>query len=227
MKRESGAERLTQKEKLKGGRNRQADTGEYRLIFTFPIILSFSFSLLLASFPESCSLIITYSSFLVLSCLVLQGSKGIVEEVHLIWSIRDASLFDLFAVELLTPIILETPGVFVHLYITGSREFKVLEPKEILMNYNDNKEMRKSLDKDKNRSVLNEKVFENKIIDEESSIDIDFQSGRTYSMDGYVYKNDSNGDVSDMADTLTAALIISEGIAPKSFNVSFRRADYG
>ena len=87
--------------------------------------------------------------------------------------------------------------------------------------------MRKSLDKDKHRSVLNEKVFENKIIDEESSIDIDFQSGRTYSMDGYVYKNDSNGDVSDMADTLTAALIISEGIAPKSFNVSFRRADYG
>ena len=139
----------------------------------------------------------------------------------------DASLFDLFAVELLTPIILETPGVFVHLYITGSREFKVLEPKEILMNYNDNKEMRKSLDKDKHRSVLNEKVFENKIIDEESSIDIDFQSGRTYSMDGYVYKNDSNGDVSDMADTLTAALIISEGIAPKSFDVSFRRADYG
>ena len=173
--------------------------------------------------PDSHFLLSSFTS------LVLQGSKGIVEDVHLIWSIRDASLFDLFAVELLTPIILETPGVFVHLYITGSKEFKVLEPKEILMNYNDNKEMRKSLDKDKNRSVLNEKVFENKIAkdDEESSIAQSSEPAVAYSMGGYIHKNDSNGDVSDMAGISPAALIISEGIAPKSFNISFRRADYG
>ena len=161
------------------------------------------------------------------SPLILQGSKGNVEEVHLIWSMTDASLFDVFALEVLTPIIRETTGVYVHLCVTGSKEFKVLEPKGILLNYDDNKEMRKSLSKDKNRSVLSEMEFENEIIDEESSIDIDFQSVRTYSMGEYVYKNDSNGDVADMTDVSTAALIISEGIAPKNFNVSFRRADCG
>ena len=150
-----------------------------------------------------------------------------MEEVHLIWSMRDASLFDIFALELLTPIIRETPGVFVHLCITGTKEFNVLEPKAILLNYDDNKEMRTSLNKDKNRSVLSEMVFENEIIDEERSIDIDFQSVRTYSMGGYIHKNDSNGDIAGMTDVSTAALIISEGIPAKNFNVSFRRADYG
>ena len=163
------------------------------------------------------------------SLLVLQGSKGNVEEVHLIWSMRDASLFDIFALELLTPIIRGTPGVFVHLCITGTKEFKVLEPKMIISKYNDNKEMRTSLNRDKNRSVLSEMVFENKIVkcDEENSIAYDSEPALAYSMGGYIHKNDSNGDVGDMAGISPAALIISEGIPPKNFNVNFRRADYG
>ena len=141
----------------------------------------------------------------------------------------DASLFDVFALEVLTPIIRETTGVYVHLCVTGSKEFKVLEPKGILLNYDDNKEMRKSLSKDKNRSVLSETIFENRIVkcDEENSIANDSEPAVAYSMGEYAYKNDSNGDVADMTGISPAALIISEGIAPKNFNVSFRRADYG
>lgn len=41
------------------------------------------------------------------------------------WSVREASLFDLFAEEVLTPLHLNTPGVFVHLYVTGHKGFPV------------------------------------------------------------------------------------------------------
>ena len=85
-----------------------------------------------------------------------------MKEVHLVWSIREASLFDLFAEEVLRPLQSQVPGVFVHLYITGTPSFPVLGVEEILDNVQRKKEEIKcsmkeeeSSVKDQHRSVLN------------------------------------------------------------------------
>ena len=61
-----------------------------------------------------------------------QGSAGSVRNIHLVWSIRHASLFDLFASEVLSPLANNLPGVFVHLFITGTPEFIVSTPDKML-----------------------------------------------------------------------------------------------
>ena len=150
-----------------------------------------------------------------------------MEELHLIWSIRDASLFDVFAVDILTPIISQTPGVYVHLHITGTDAFEVLEPKEILTNHNNNNVMRKNFNEDKNRSVLSGKIFEhnNNIIDidEENKVESKRLPPAAYSM------NNDSGNMNDyeMTGISPIALIKSENVVPKSFNVNFHRGDYG
>ena len=54
--------------------------------------------------------------------------------LHLVWTIREASLFDVFARKILKPLIYNIPGVFVHLYITGTPAFPIQTPLEILYN---------------------------------------------------------------------------------------------
>ena len=62
----------------------------------------------------------------------MQGSAGSARNVHLVWSIRHASLFDLFAREVLSPLANSLPGVFVHLFITGTPQFTVSTPDKML-----------------------------------------------------------------------------------------------
>ena len=84
-----------------------------------------------------------------------------MKELHLVWSIRESSLFDLFASEILLPLQLKTPGVFVHLFITGHKGFPVSSVEEILENMR-----RKEIiddatltEPDPHRSVLNADIY--------------------------------------------------------------------
>lgn len=64
----------------------------------------------------------------------IQGSASSVQVLHLVWTIREASLFDIFARKVLKPLISNVPGVFVHLFITGTRKFPALSPLEVMYN---------------------------------------------------------------------------------------------
>ena len=84
-----------------------------------------------------------------------------MKELHLVWSIRESSLFDLFASEILLPLQLKTPGVFVHLFITGHKGFPVSSVEEILENMR-RKEMTDDAtltEPDPHRSVLNADIY--------------------------------------------------------------------
>lgn len=84
-----------------------------------------------------------------------------MKELHLIWSIRESSLFDLFANEVLLPLQLKTSGVFVHLFITGHKGFPVLSVEEILENMRRKKmtDDATQMKPDPHRSVLNADTF--------------------------------------------------------------------
>jgi hypothetical protein len=60
-----------------------------------------------------------------------------------VWTIREASLFDIFARKILKPLICNVPGVFVHLYITGIPAFPVQTPLEILFNLEANEMLKR------------------------------------------------------------------------------------
>ena len=80
--------------------------------------------------------------------------------LHLVWCIRHAALFDLFASEILSPLVNDLPGVFVHIFITGTPEFTVSTPEKMLAivqageeSTGQNENLKR--DVDPHRSVLN------------------------------------------------------------------------
>jgi hypothetical protein len=93
------------------------------------------------------------SVFHELTTLMSQAKVGAIQEVHLIWTIREASMFDIFAKEILPPLCSGTEGVYVHLYITGGEEFVALSPDMMAASLKANSSIQ-GLEKNCHRSIM-------------------------------------------------------------------------
>lgn len=153
----------------------------------------------------------------------MQGDVGDVKQVHLIWSMRESSLFDLFASEVITPLVKKIPGVNVHLFVTGAARFAVPSPEMVLACMkasSTSEEKSKSLKKhgDPHRSVLDPRSIIPAF--DEARCDEIFSSHKLKDN-----SEDENADMSCDGDFPIADSI--ERPAEARFTVTFGRPNYG
>jgi hypothetical protein len=147
-----------------------------------------------------------------------------------VWTIREASLFDIFARKILKPLICNVPGVFVHLYITGTPAFPVQTPLEILYNL-EAKEMLKrqtpTLPKivDPRRSALNPDDAGTESLSAKKARAMTKSNGSTHNFLQSILENEKPSANPRIIETKAGDGIITAVVS--NFAISFGRPNYG
>jgi hypothetical protein len=150
--------------------------------------------------------------------------------LHLVWTIREAALFDIFARKILKPLICNVPGVFVHLYITGIPAFPVQTPLEILYNLEANEMLKRQKPTlhevvDPRRSALNPDDAGAESLSVTKARAITKSNGSTHNFLQSMLENEipsANPRINETkeGDGITTALV-------SNFAISFGRPNYG
>lgn len=167
---------------------------------------------------------------MLLIATTLQGCVGNVEVLHLVWTIREASLFDIFARKILKPLIFNIPGIFVHLYITGTPAFPVRTPLEIQYNLDANELLKRQTQTlpegaDPCRSALNPDDVGTESLSTTKARALVKSNGSTHNFLRSMLENEASSANPSCSET-NESDGISTAVA-SNFAVSFGRPNYG